>query len=85
MKGSISSYSFKQVVEVSRTDRWQVYRRLQELEISCECQTNQALTVEIGSIAAAIQLWSVVRQLNGKRQDLIEALEECWHHRYHEL
>ena len=85
MEGSISSYSFKQVVEVSRTDRWQVYRRLQELGIPCRCQTNQALIVEIGSIAAAIQLWSVVRQLNSKRQDLIEVLERCWHHRYHEL
>ncbi len=85
MEGSISNYSFKQVVEVSRTDRWQVYRRLQELEIPCQCQTNQALTVEIGSIAAAIQLWSVVRQLNTERQDLIEVLERCWHHRYHKL
>lgn len=85
MEGSISKYGFKQVVEVGRTERWQVYRRLQELEIPCKCQTNQALTVEIGSIAAAIQLWSVVRQLNGKRQDLIEVLERCWHHRYHEL
>ena len=85
MEGSISNYSFKQVVEVSGTDRWQVYRRLQELEIPCHCQTNQALTVDIGSIAAAIQLWSVVRQLNAKRQDSIEVLERCWHHRYHEL
>ena len=85
MEGSISNYSFKQVVEVSPIDRWEVYRRLQELEIPCQCQTNQALTVDIGSIAAAIQLWSVARQLNAKRQDSIEALERCWCRRYHEL
>lgn len=85
MEGSISNYSFKQVVKVSRTDRWQVYRRLQELEIPCQCQTNQELTVEISNIATAVQVWSVVRQLNAERQDLIEILEECWHYRYHEL
>lgn len=85
MEGSISNYSFKRVVEVSQIDRWQVYRRLQELEIPCHCQTNRSLTVEISSIATAIQLWSVVRQLNTERKDLIEVLERCWHHRYHEL
>ncbi|MEO0968766.1 MAG: Asr1405/Asl0597 family protein [Cyanobacteria bacterium J06639_18] len=85
MEGSISNYSFKQVVKVNRIDRWQVYRRLQELEIPCQCQTNQELTVEISNIATAVQVWSVVRQLNAERQDLIEILEECWHYRYHEL
>ncbi|MBF2065769.1 MAG: hypothetical protein IGS39_15305 [Calothrix sp. C42_A2020_038] len=61
------------------TDRWQVYMRLQELGINCSCAMNQPLKVEIASITAAIQLWSVVRQLTASRHELINALERCWY------
>ncbi|MGD1913859.1 MAG: Asr1405/Asl0597 family protein [Rivularia sp. (in: cyanobacteria)] len=71
----------KHVVEVSWADRWQVYRRLKELQIPCWCSTNEPLTVEIAHTTAAIQLWSVMRQLNASRQDLIITLKECFNYR----
>lgn len=60
-------------------DRWFIHRRLQQLEISCQCSSNQPLVVEINSPVAVAQLWSVLRQLTGSRQELIAWLETCWH------
>ncbi|MBE9211286.1 hypothetical protein IQ247_00880 [Plectonema cf. radiosum LEGE 06105] len=71
----------KHVVEVNWADRWQVYKRLEELHIPCSCSPNQPLTVEIANTAAAIQLWSVMRQLNASRQELIITLKECFNYR----
>jgi hypothetical protein len=65
-------------IEISWGDRWQVYRRLQELSIPCECGTNQPLRYQIKDVTAAIQLWSVVRQLTVPRQELASWLERCW-------
>ncbi|MBW4635094.1 MAG: hypothetical protein KME30_25305 [Iphinoe sp. HA4291-MV1] len=81
MKPLILQPQVKYIVEVNWADRWQIYRRLQELDIPCWCETNQALTVEISNPTAAIQLWSVVRQLTAPRQDLIRNLKKCWRHR----
>jgi hypothetical protein len=67
-----------QVVEVAPSERWQVYRRLQELGIPCRCRTNQPLSVQIDDVAAGIQLWSVVRHLTVPRRDLATWLEHCW-------
>lgn len=69
----------KIVVSVDWTDRWQVYTRLQELNITCSCGMNQSLTVEISNVMAAIQLWSVVHQFTASRRELIQTLERCWH------
>ena len=66
------------MVKVNWADRWQVYQRLQELGIPCWCATNQPLTVDIAEVAAAVQLWSVVRQLTVSRQELVCLLERCW-------
>ncbi|MBW4666420.1 MAG: hypothetical protein KME60_02975 [Cyanomargarita calcarea GSE-NOS-MK-12-04C] len=68
----------KQVVEVNWADRWQVYLRLQELGIPSWCESNQPLTVEIVSVVAAIQLWSVIRQFTVSRQEMIWTLKQCW-------
>jgi hypothetical protein len=67
----------KYVVVVNRADRWEVFRRLQELDIPCWCESNQPLTVEIKDVIAAVQLWSVTRQLTISRQDSIWMLESC--------
>ena len=71
-------------IQVNRADRWQVYQRLQELDIPSWCATQQPLMVHIANTAAAIQLWSVSRQFTGSRQDLVFWLERCWqyHHKY---
>ena len=68
----------KQVIEVSWIDRWFVYHRLQELEIPCQCSSNQPLQVEVNNTISAIQLWSISKQLTGTRQDLINWLNQCW-------
>lgn len=67
--------TFKQV---NQADRWQVYQRLQELDIACECYINQPLKVDIHSPTAAIQLQSVIKQFTADRQSLVEWLECCW-------
>lgn len=78
MKPSSSRPAANQIVEIAFADRWQVYRRLQELAIPCQCGTNQPLTVQIDHAATAVQLWSVVRQLTAPRRELVSWLEHCW-------
>jgi len=78
MNLSSSKTEAAQDVEISWGDRWQVYRRLQELEIPCQCRTNQPLRYQLNDVAAAIQLWSVVRQLTVERRELASWLERCW-------
>lgn len=65
-------------VEVHCEDRWQVYRRLQELEIPCWCHTYKPLKVEVNSPVAIAQLWSVVRQVSLSRRELASWLDRCW-------
>lgn len=67
------------MVEVSWADRWYVYQRLQQLAIPCSCAIDQPLRVQITSTLAAIQLWSISRQLNTSRQELVKWLERCWY------
>ncbi|MFB8789086.1 MAG: hypothetical protein U7123_09610 [Potamolinea sp.] len=77
MNPSSSKPETKQIIEIAFADRWQVYRRLQELGISCQCGTNQPLIAQIDNVTAAIQLWSVVRQLTLQRRELASWLEGC--------
>ncbi len=67
------------LVEVSRGDRWSVCLRLEELGITCQCIPEQLLQVEVNTVVAAVQLWSVVRQLRSSRNTLVNHLECCWH------
>jgi len=78
LKPSISQPQAKLIVKGNWADRWQVYQRLQDLDIPCWCEPNQPLTVEISNPTAAVQLWSVMRQLTAVRQDLILTLNQCW-------
>ena len=78
LKSSSSEVEVQHTVEVNWADRWQVYQRLQELDIRCWCETNQPLKVEISNPIAAIQLWSVIRQFTISRQEMIYTLEDCW-------
>lgn len=78
MKSFLSQIEQTYLVEVNWLDRWQVYQRLQELEIPCWCETNQPLKVEINSPVAAIQLWSVMQQFTTSRQVLVATLEQTW-------
>lgn len=78
MNSSSATPKVSQIVEIAAWDRWQVYHRLQQLAVPCECGTNQPLVVQINDVTAAMQLWSVVRQLTAPRHDLVSWLERCW-------
>lgn len=78
MSLSSSKPEIGQIIEIAFVDRWQVYRRLQELSIPCQCGTNRPLMAQIDDVTAAIQLWSVIRQLTVSRHELVCCLERCW-------
>jgi len=66
------------VSTVSRSDRWLVSQRLQELSISSYCAADGYLHVEITHLIDIAQLRSVVQQLTATRADLLNWLEDCW-------
>ncbi len=68
-----------EVIEVnSWADRWQVYRRLQELGIPCSCEVEQPLRVQINNPNQAVQLSSVLKQFTASRGELVQNLERSW-------
>ena len=64
-------------VPVECGDRWQVYFRLQELDIPCQCKSYQPLLVDIQSAQSLIQVWSVVKRVSTPRNVLSEWLNQC--------
>lgn len=60
------------------SDRWQVYFRLQELGLDCQCQSYKPLLVKINSAHDAVQVWSVVNQVSKSKQDLMSWIKQCW-------
>lgn len=78
MKSFNAEIQGKQIVEIDWAERWQVYQRLQELDIPCWCQTNQPLTVQLEDVSTAVQFWGVMRRFTASRQELIWLLETCW-------
>jgi hypothetical protein len=68
----------EQQLEVTGMERWQIYQRLQELEISCRCNPYGALFVKYSDPMAIAQVWSVTRHVRMQRYELIQWLEQCW-------
>lgn len=66
------------ILPVKWSYRWDVFRRLQALDIECQCSTNEPLLVSLYSPTTAIQIWSVLRQFNASRCELIDWLDHCW-------
>ena len=66
------------IVEVKWSCRWEVFRRLQALDIKCSCSTNKPLMVYLHSPTTIIQIWSVLRQCGASRRNLIDWLDNCW-------
>lgn len=66
------------LVNVPRSDRWLVHRRLQELMIPCWCPEDGSLRVEVNDSTAAILLRSTIQQYIASRSELVEWLERCW-------
>ena len=67
------------MVPVECGDRWQVYFRLKELEIPCQCKSYQPLLVDVQSAQSLVQVWSVVKQVSTPRLELAQWLNQCWH------
>jgi hypothetical protein len=66
------------IAKVSRSDRWMVFYRLQELNIPCWCAEDGLLWVEIHCSDQAILLRSVIQQFMAPRHELVDWLEYCW-------
>ena len=66
------------IVDTAWGDRWQLYRRLTELNIPCKCSTGKPLAVTVDTPTAAIQVWSVARQQLAGRSQLINWLDRCF-------
>ncbi|MEO1376675.1 MAG: Asr1405/Asl0597 family protein [Cyanobacteria bacterium J06635_10] len=73
-----SSNVLHQIVQIPYFLRWQIYHRLQELEIPCYCREDGSLQVQLNSWIAAILLRSIVIQFTASRLSLIDWLERCW-------
>ena len=65
-------------VIVSCDDRLQVYYRLQELNIDCQCSSFQPLKVTLQTPTEALQLWSVVKSISEPRLALVKRLNQSW-------
>lgn len=63
---------------LDRIERWNVYRRLQELSIPCDCASGKLLKVRVHTPTDALQVWGVVRQFTASRQVAVAHLERCW-------
>lgn len=70
--------SDSQIIDISWSERWQVYHRLKALEIECSCHTDKPLQAYLDNPKTAIQIWSVVKQCTANRQELIDWLNQCW-------
>lgn len=66
------------VISVNRGDHWQIYHRLTELEIPCKCSTGKPLEVNVETPTAALQVWSVTRQQQGQRKQIVGWLDRCF-------
>ena len=67
-----------QIVQIPYYLRWQIYHRLQELNIPCSCREDGSLQVQVNNFVAAILLRSTVMQFTASRLSLIDWLERCW-------
>ena len=65
-------------VTVSCEDRWQVYHRLQSLDIDCCCSGFKPLTGSLRTPTEALQLWSIVRRVSEPKHVLVELLQQSW-------
>ena len=82
MKPSPANQPIIHTVGIKNTERWSIYHRLQELDIPCNCSTNQPLQVELNNPSAIAQLCCVFKQSTASRSELIDWLDNCWEINY---
>jgi hypothetical protein len=66
-------------IQIDGGDRWQVYHRLKDLEIPCQCRAHKALKVFVTTPTEALLVWSVVRQVSQPKGAQVAWLKHCWH------
>ncbi|WP_369791673.1 Asr1405/Asl0597 family protein [Synechococcus sp. PCC 7335] len=76
--GNSDGLSISSLILVTCEDRWQVYHRLQDLDIECCCSGFQPLQVEVRTPTQALQLWSVLKRVAYSRTALVASLNRCW-------
>ncbi|PSB11529.1 hypothetical protein C7B62_05185 [Pleurocapsa sp. CCALA 161] len=74
----IASKQTKKAIAVKWAYRWEIFRRLQALDIDCQCATNEPLLVNLNSPTTLAQVWSVIRQSTAQRHQLVDWLNDCW-------
>lgn len=75
----IESHGCKQS-RLFAADRWQIFHRLQQLNIHCWCPADGSLFVEVNDAITAVLVRSTVQQFVAPRQELVGWLERCWEH-----
>ena len=75
---NIDSSSSTHTVAIDGANKWEMYHRLQALQIPCQCFIHKPLQVELNSPIAVIHLWSIVQRLTASRAQLVERLNLCW-------
>ncbi|BAU43804.1 Asr1405/Asl0597 family protein [Leptolyngbya sp. O-77] len=73
-----SDASLLPAIAISRSDRWQVYHRLRDLNIPAYCFPDGMLRADVSTPLAALQVRSVIYQITASRKDLVELLDRCW-------
>ncbi|MCS6960863.1 MAG: hypothetical protein RMK91_12545 [Pseudanabaenaceae cyanobacterium SKYGB_i_bin29] len=61
--------------KIDRVQCWEIYHRLGELGIACQCPP---LTIGVGDVGTAIQVWCVAKATLANRAAKIKFLERCW-------
>jgi hypothetical protein len=69
------------VAELDPIDRWIVYRRLQDLGLTCRYGRSHPLTVAISTPIDALLVWSVVQTTTQSKPALADHLDRCWQQR----
>jgi hypothetical protein len=67
-----------QIIEINHSQKWEVYYRLQELQITCQCASDRPLQAQCHHTKDLIQIWSVIQQATANRHKLVDWLESCW-------
>ncbi|MCE2662674.1 MAG: hypothetical protein LW716_07840 [Microcystis sp. 53602_E8] len=61
----------EKIFPLSAWERWQLYHRLQALDIEDKCSLHKLLPVRIDASAQLLQLWIVLRQVEASQSCLI--------------
>ncbi|WP_072143586.1 Asr1405/Asl0597 family protein [Pseudanabaena sp. 'Roaring Creek'] len=77
------SLAVNQEISIDGSDRWDLYYRLQELDIPCQCSSHRPLTVQISNPNHLLQVWCVIRRMNASRKEMIQLLKNNWQVRFH--